>query len=64
MPRARFVTEIPSFADTNQLSKLLEQHGVVVNASLTGRRRLVEELLFGFGPTIILLLLLFWIFRG
>src|SRR4051794_35922330 len=26
-----FVTEIPSFADTNQLSKLLEEHGVVVN---------------------------------
>ena len=27
-----FVTEIPSFADTNQLSRLLQEHGVVVNA--------------------------------
>ena len=32
LPRSSFVTEIPSFADTNQLSQLLQQHGVVVNA--------------------------------
>jgi cell division protease FtsH len=60
---SRFVTEIPSFADTNQLSKLLEEHGVVVNATSPDGVPLWKSLIFGFGPTIILLLLLFWIFR-
>ena len=58
-----FVTEIPSFADTNQLSRLLQQHGVVVNAKSPAGVPLWKSLVFGFGPTIILLLLLFWIFR-
>jgi cell division protease FtsH len=58
-----FVTEIPSFADTNQLSQLLEKHGVVVNATSPDGVPLWKSLIFGFGPTIILLLLLFWIFR-
>jgi cell division protease FtsH len=60
----RFVTEIPSFADTNQLSRLLQAHGVVVNAKpLDNGGPLWERLLLGFGPTIVLLLLLYWIFR-
>jgi cell division protease FtsH len=60
----RFVTEIPSFADTNQLSRLLQQHGVVVNAKpLDNGGPLWERLLLGFGPTIVLLLLLIWLFR-
>jgi cell division protease FtsH len=59
-----FVTEIPSFADTNQLSRLLQAHGVVVNAKGLDRGApLWQSILFGFGPTIVLLLLLFWIFR-
>jgi cell division protease FtsH len=58
-----FVTEIPSFADTNQLSQLLEKHGVVVNATSPDGVPLWKSLIFGFGPTIVLLLLLFWIFR-
>jgi cell division protease FtsH len=59
-----FVTEIPSFANTNQLSRLLQAQGVVVNASpLDTGGPLWERLLLGFGPTIFLLLLLFWIFR-
>jgi cell division protease FtsH len=61
---AHFVTEIPSFANTNQLARLLQAHGVVVNAvPLDTGGPLWERLLLGFGPTIILLLLLFWIFR-
>ncbi|HKD94104.1 MAG TPA: ATP-dependent metallopeptidase FtsH/Yme1/Tma family protein, partial [Gaiellaceae bacterium] len=60
---AHFVTEIPSFADTNQLSHLLEEHGVVVNATSPGGVAWWKSVIFGFGPTIILLLLLFWIFR-
>ncbi|MGZ4315801.1 MAG: ATP-dependent zinc metalloprotease FtsH [Gaiellaceae bacterium] len=58
-----FVTEIPSFANTSQLSRLLEEHGVVVNATPADGVPLWKSLVFGFGPTIILLLLLFWIFR-
>ena len=58
-----FVTEIPSFADTNQLSRLLQEHGVVVNATSPASVPLWKSLVFGFGPTIILLLILFWIFR-
>jgi cell division protease FtsH len=59
-----FVTEIPSFANTNELSQLLQTHGVVVNAKpLDTGGPLWERLLLGFGPTIVLLLLLFWIFR-
>jgi cell division protease FtsH len=59
-----FVTEIPSFADTNQLSQLLQQHGVVVNAEpIDNGGPLWERLLLGLGPTIVLLLLLVWIFR-
>ncbi|MFL5915877.1 MAG: ATP-dependent zinc metalloprotease FtsH [Gaiellaceae bacterium] len=59
-----FVTEIPSFADTNQLSRLLQQRGVVVNAKpLDNGGPVWERLLLGFAPTIILLLLLVWIFR-
>jgi cell division protease FtsH len=61
---SKFVTEIPAFADTNQLSQLLQQHGVVVNAKpLDNGGPLWERLLLGFGPTIVLLLLLFWLFR-
>jgi cell division protease FtsH len=61
---AHFVTEIPSFANTNELSQLLQAHGVVVNAKpLDTGGPLWETLLLGFGPTIVLLLLLFWIFR-
>ena len=59
-----FVTEIPSFADTNQLSRLLQQRDVVVNAKpLDNGGPLWERLVLGFAPTLILLLLLFWIFR-
>jgi cell division protease FtsH len=58
-----FITEIPSFADTSQLSRLLQEHGVVVNATPADGVPLWKSLIFGFGPTIVLLLLLFWIFR-
>ena len=60
----RFVTEIPTFADTPQLSRLLQAHGVVVNAVvLDGGAPWWENLVLGFGPTILLLLLVFWFVR-
>ncbi len=59
-----FATEIPAFADTNQLSQLLQAHDVVVNAQpLDTGVVWWKSLLYGFGPTILFLLLLFWLFR-
>jgi cell division protease FtsH len=59
-----FDTEIPTFADTGQLSRLLERHGVVVNAvSLDQGAPWWQGLILGFGPTILLVLLLIWFFR-
>jgi cell division protease FtsH len=60
----RFQTEIPTFADTDALSQLLQRKGVVVNAnSLDKGTPWWENLLFGFGPTILFLALLFWLMR-
>jgi cell division protease FtsH len=60
----QFATEIPAFADTNQLSRLLQEHKVVVNAQpLDTGVVWWKSLLFGFGPTVIFLLLLYWVFR-
>jgi cell division protease FtsH len=59
-----FATEIPAFANTNQLSQLLQNKHVVVNAqSLDTGVVWWKSLLYGFGPTILFLLLLFWLFR-
>jgi cell division protease FtsH len=60
----RFATEIPSFADTTALSRLLQAKGVVVNAvPLDTGGPWWENLLLGFGPTILFLLLLFWFLK-
>ncbi len=60
----RFDTEIPAFADTNALSRLLQSHGVVINAEpLDTGIVWWKSLLFGFGPTIIFLLLMVALFR-
>ncbi len=58
-----FRTEVPTFANTDQLSKLLEDHNVRVNAKPPGDRSLLETLLFSFGPTILLVALFVWLFR-
>jgi len=63
-PSQRFKTEIPAFADTNALSRLLVKKGVVVNAvPLQNGPPWWESLLVGFGPTILFLFLLFWLMR-
>jgi len=52
----RFSTLIPSFADTTALSKLLEENNVVINAEpLQTAAAWWETLLYGFGPTILLI---------
>jgi cell division protease FtsH len=59
-----FTTEIPSFADTTQLDKLLESHDVSVNAEPLQRQApLWERFLAGVVPTVLILLLLYWLFR-
>src|SRR5215468_8521544 len=61
-PTTRFRTEVPVFADENALSHLLERKGVVVNAEpLDKGVPWWQNLLLGFGPTILFVLLLFWL---
>src|SRR5262245_24473902 len=63
-PTTLFKTEIPAFADTVALSQLLEEKDVVVNAQpLDTGPPLWESLLLGFAPTILFVLLLFWLLR-
>jgi cell division protease FtsH len=60
----KFKTEIPEFADTDALSQLLQRKGVVVNAQpLDKGGPWWENLLLGFGPTILFVGLLFWLMR-
>ena len=63
-PTLRFRTEIPAFADNNALSRLLQEKRVVVNAqALDSGAPWWQNLLLGFGPTILFIFLLFWIMR-
>jgi cell division protease FtsH len=63
-PTTRFRTEIPAFANTDELSRLLEENDVTVNAEpLETAAPWWQTLLFGFGPTLLFLALLFWLFR-
>ena len=59
-----FSTQVPSFADNSQLSNLLQSEGVTIDAKSpdTGPSFL-ESLIFGFGPTIVLILLFVFIAR-
>jgi cell division protease FtsH len=60
----RFRTEVPAFANDDALSRLLEEKGVVVNAQpLDKGPPWWQSLLLGFGPTILFLLLLFFLLR-
>ena len=63
-PTTRFRTEIPAFADTDELSRLLQQNDVTINAEpLDTGGPLWKTIVFGFGPTILFVLLLFWLYR-
>jgi cell division protease FtsH len=60
----QFDTQIPAFADTNQLSRLLQKHAVAVNAvQIDTGGPWWQNLLLGFGPTILLVALLVWFLR-
>jgi cell division protease FtsH len=59
-----FKTEVPAFANDNQLSNLLESKGVVINAkSPTSSAPLWETVVFGFGPSLLLIGLLVYLMR-
>jgi cell division protease FtsH len=59
-----FKTEIPEFANNDALSKLLEDNDVTVNAQpLDTGSPLWETIVFGFGPTLLFVGLLFWVAR-
>ena len=59
-----FGTEVPTFANTDQLSKLLDDHNVEINAKpITEKRSLLMTILLGFGPTILLVGLFIWLMR-
>ena len=61
---AGFSTLIPSFADTAALSKLLEDNNVVINAEpLQSAAAWWETLVYGFGPTFLLIGLLVLLMR-
>ena len=63
-PTNLFQTEIPAFANTSQLSKLLQEHRVSVNAEpLDTGTPWWESLLVGFAPTLLFIGLLFFLFR-
>ena len=64
-PTKNFETQVPSFANNRQLSTLLDEHGVIQDASNpnSGPSTLVS-ILVGFGPTLLFLLLIFFVFRS
>jgi cell division protease FtsH len=58
----RFTTQRPAFAD-DQLMELLLSRNVSVNARPPDQVPIWQQLLVGFGPTILLIALLVWIYR-
>src|SRR5947208_11318260 len=63
-PTTKFQTEIPTFANNDALSKLLQEKRVVVNAQpLDTGAPWWQNLLLGFGPTLLFIFLLFWLMR-
>jgi cell division protease FtsH len=59
-----FATQVPSFADNQELSNLLQNNGVTIDAQPPNSGpSLIESLIFGFGPTLFLVLLFVFIMR-
>ena len=54
-PTTLFATEVPTFWNNDQLTALLQAHGVQINAESTVRTTsLAASLLLGFGPTLLI----------
>ena len=63
-PTDLFATQVPSFWNSNQLTELLTSHNVEVNAKNPNPgTSLLSELLVGFGPTLLLFGVIYFIAR-
>ncbi len=63
-PTTLFATQVPSFWNTNQLTEELTSHNVQVNAQNPNPgTSLIEELLVGFGPTLLLFGVIYYFVR-
>jgi cell division protease FtsH len=63
-PTHLFVTEVPAFADTEELSSLLRRKEVAVNAKAPEEGpSVIESLLSGLLPTLLLVGLMVWLLR-
>ncbi|MGP0033297.1 MAG: ATP-dependent zinc metalloprotease FtsH [Solirubrobacteraceae bacterium] len=63
-PTTLFATQVPSFWNNDQLTALLRSEGVQVNAqSTTETTPLIESILLGFGPTLLIVGLFVLFFR-
>jgi cell division protease FtsH len=59
-----FATQVPSFANNPALFNLLQQHSVIIDAKApNGGPSFLTSLIFGFGPTLVLILLFVLIAR-
>jgi cell division protease FtsH len=59
-----FATQVPSFANNNALEELLQSNGVTIDAQApSSGASLAESLIFGFGPTLLLIALFVLIAR-
>src|SRR4051794_8125468 len=63
-PAKNFETEIPTFANSDQLSATLQKHGVEISAEpINQGRGFLPSLLLGFGPVLLLVALFVWTAR-
>ena len=61
---AELQTQIPTFANTDALSKTLQDHNVTIEAKpINEGRGFLLNLILGFGPVILLVALFVWISR-
>ncbi len=59
----QFETEVPTFANSDELSNLLQENDVTVNAKPPEERSLLFTLLFSFGPTLLIVGLVIYFIR-
>jgi cell division protease FtsH len=63
-PTTNFSTQIPTFFPGNELSSLLQTHNVTINAqAINTGPSFLESLVYGFGPTLLFILLFVFIAR-
>ncbi len=60
---SQFSTQVPDFANTDSLDRMLQQNGVVVTAKPPAGPPLWQSLLVSFGPAILLIALWIWLMR-